>query len=178
MVKYTIKEQPELVIELPGKDSTKARQKAMEKLMELMDAGELETDLENGFGANDFIEVKDNTQTETGQDEDEIVQAVQLLNNLATLKLKMQESKDEALEIRTLVDLLFSEDPISESDVTRLKEGFKVLKTFAQANIRYRDARAQAESARVVLDRALQQPEAPAPKPTNGARSREKASTS
>lgn len=172
MVKYTLKEDPELIIEVPGKDSAKARNKAMEQLMELLDEGKLSTNLENGFGPNEFIEITDVPPSNLVQAEDEIVEAVQLLNNLATTKLKMQESKQEALEIRQLVDLLFAEDPISEDDVTRLKEGFKVLKTFAQANIRYREARSQAETARAILDRALKSESAtPA---GNGSRSKEK----
>jgi hypothetical protein len=158
MVKYTFKEDPEMIIEIPGKDSAKARDKAMEKLMELLEEGELSTSLENGFSPSDFIEVKEAAIASSSQSqaEDEIVEAVQLLNNLATMKLKMQESKQEALDIRKLVDILFTDDPVSEADVSKLKEGFKVLKTFAQANIRYREAKSLAENARSVLDRALQ----------------------
>jgi hypothetical protein len=155
MVKYTLKEDPEVIIEVPGKDSAKARDKAMDKLMKMLNEEELSTDLENGFGPDEFIEIRENAPSSGSSDDDEIVEAVQILNNFATLKLKTQESKQEALEIRELVDLLFSDDQISEADVTKLKEGFKVLKTFAQANIRYREAKTQAEAARVALDRAL-----------------------
>ena len=168
MVKYTLKEEPEVAIEVPGRDSAKARQKAMDQLMDLMEAGKLNTSLDGGFGINDFIVVKTSASTESSQGEDEIVEAVQILNKLASLKLKMQESKQEALDIRALVDLLFTDDPITEADVLRLKDGFKVLKKFAQANIQFRDARTQAESAREILDRALQS-EAPEQSVPNGA---------
>jgi hypothetical protein len=155
MVKYTLKEDPEVVIEVPGKDSPKARDKAMDKLMKLINEEQLNTDLEDGFGLDDFIEIRENAIVSNSAEDDEVVEAVQTLNNFATLKLKTQESKQEALEIRVLVDLLFSDDLISEADVTKIKEGFKVLKTFAQANIRYREAKTQAETARKTLDRAL-----------------------
>jgi hypothetical protein len=158
MVKYTLKEDPEVVIEVPGKDSAKSRDKAMDKLMKLLNEEKLNTNLEDGFGPDEFIEVRESSAG-SSPEEDEIVEAVQTLNNFATLKLKTQESKQEALEIRTLVDLLFSDDLISEEDVSKLKEGFKVLKTFAQANIKYREAKSQAETARSTLDRALK-PEA------------------
>ena len=154
MVKYTLKEDPEVMIEVPGKDSQKARDKAMDQLVELMDAGQLNTNLDNGFGLQDFIEVKATSPT-TSQAEDDVVQAVQVLNHLASSKLKMQELRKNALEVRALVDLLFSDEPISEEDVSRLKEGFKLLKSFAVANIRYRETRDQAEAARATLDRAL-----------------------
>jgi hypothetical protein len=166
MVKYTLKEDPEVIIEVAGKDSAKARDKAMDKLMKLLNEEQLSTNLENGFGPDEFIEIRENVPSSGSQDDDEIVEAVQTLNNFATLKLKTQESKQEALEIRALVDLLFADDQISEADVTKLKEGFKVLKTFAQANIRYREAKPQAEAARVALDRALN------PEPANGAKSK------
>jgi hypothetical protein len=155
MVKYTLKEDPEVVIEVSGKDSPKARDKAMDKLMKLINEEQLSTNLEDGFGLDDFIEIRENAIVNNSAEDDEVVEAVQVLNNFATLKLKTQESKQEALEIRALVDLLFSDDQISEEEVTRIKEGFKVLKTFAQANIRYREAKAQAETARKTLDRAL-----------------------
>jgi hypothetical protein len=155
MVKYTLKEDPEVVIEVSGKDSAKSRDKAMDKLMKLLNEEQLNTNLEDGFGPDDFIEVRENFAPSGSPEEDEIVEAVQILNNFATLKLKTQESKQEALEIRALVDMLFSDDPIAEAEVTQLKEGFKVLKTFAQANIKYREAKSQAETARKTLDRAL-----------------------
>ena len=89
------------------------------------------------------------------------------MSSLATLKLKAQESRTEALEVREQIDILFSDDLVSEEEVTQLKDGFKVLKAYAQVNLRYREARAQAESARAVLDQALQSPE-PEPKPPKG----------
>jgi soluble cytochrome b562 len=126
--------------------------------MELMDAGKLPTELEEGFGPQQLIEVKEAT-IDTGSGEDSITQAVQILSNLATLKLKVQESRAEALEIRKAVDVLFSDNSVTEEEITRLKEGFKVLKNFAQANVRYQEARAKAEQARQVLDQALKSPE-------------------
>ncbi|BAZ07298.1 hypothetical protein [Calothrix sp. NIES-3974] len=154
MVQYTLAQSPEVIINVPGKDSAKAREKAMDQLVELMDSGELPTELEEGFSPQQLIEVKE-PKLQTATDEDAITQAVQVLNHLATLKLKVQESRSEALEIRKAIDVLFSDEPVSEEDVSRLKEGFKVLKNYAQANLRYREARAQAENARKTLDEAL-----------------------
>ncbi len=157
MVKYTLAQSPEVILEVSGKDSAKAREKAMDQLMELMDDGSLDTDLEEGFSPQQLIEVKD-LPVGDRNDDDGITQAVQVLNNLATLKLKVQESRSEALAVRAAVDILFTDKPVSEEEITDLKEGFKVLKTFAQANLRYQEARAKAEDARAVLDRALKSP--------------------
>jgi len=158
MVQYTLAQSPEIILTVPGKDSAKARDKAMDQLMELMDAGKLPTELEEGFGPQQLIEVKEAT-LDAASGEDSITQAVQVLSNLATLKLKVQESRTEALEIRKAVDVLFSDQSVTEEEITRLKEGFKVLKNFAQANLRYLDARTKAEQARQVLDQALKSPE-------------------
>ena len=159
MVQYTLAQAPEVILTVPGKDSAKAREKAMDHLMERIDAEELPTDLSDGFGPQQLIEVKEPPADNTAGDEDAITQAVQVLSNLATLKLKVQESRTEALEVRKAVDVLFSDESVSEEEITRLKEGFKVLKNFAQANLRYQEARAKAQQARAVLDRALKSPE-------------------
>jgi soluble cytochrome b562 len=158
MVQYSLAQSPEIILTVSGKDSAKARDKAMDQLMELMDAGELPTELEEGFGPQQLIEVKEPT-TDTSSREDEITQAVQILSNLASLKLKVQESRTEALEIRTAIDVLFADKSVTEEEITYLKEGFKVLKNFAQANLRYQEARSKAEQARQILDQALKSPE-------------------
>lgn len=154
MVQYTLVQSPEVILTVSGKDSTKAREKAMDQLIELMDAGKLPTDLSDGFGPDQFIEVKEQPTTPSPE-EDAVTHAVQLLSNLANLKLKVQESRTEALQIRDKIDILFSDEPVSEDEISSLKEGFKVLKTYAQSNLRYREARTQAEHAREVLDQAL-----------------------
>ncbi|WP_414530146.1 hypothetical protein [Nodularia chucula] len=158
MVQYTLAQSPEIMLTVSGKDSAKAREKAMDQLMELMDAGKLTTELEEGFGPQQLIEVKEPAHSSTSG-EDNITQAVQILNNLATLKLKVQETRAEALEIRQAVDILFLDNPVTEEEIARLKEGFKVLKNFAQANLRYQEARTKAEQARQILDQALKSPE-------------------
>jgi soluble cytochrome b562 len=158
MVQYTLAQSPEVILTVTGKDSPKAREKALDQLMELMDAGKLPTDLEEGFSPQQLIEVKE-PATDTVSDEDAVTQAVQILSSLATLKLKVQESRAEALAVRTAVDILFTDKLVSEDEIAHLKEGFKVLKTFAQANLRYQEARSRAEQARAVLDQALKSPE-------------------
>jgi hypothetical protein len=158
MVQYSLAQSPEVILNVSGKDSAKAREKAMDQLMELMDAGKLPTNLAEGFSPNQLIEVKE-LETDVASDEDAVTQAVQVLSNLATLKLKVQESRSEALKVRAQVDILFSDKSVSEEEISQLKDGFKVLKTFAQVNLRYQEARSKAEQARSVLDQALKSPE-------------------
>ncbi|NJK75841.1 MAG: hypothetical protein HC786_29875 [Richelia sp. CSU_2_1] len=159
MVRYTLPQSPEIILTVKGKDSTKAREEAMDRLMELMDKGELPTELKEGFGPKQFVEVKELEDT-ASEGEDAITEAIQILSNLASLKLKMMESREEALKIRAAIDILFTDEPVSAEEIGRLKDGFKVLKNFAQANVRYREARSKAEEARAILDDALQSNEA------------------
>ncbi len=156
MVQYTLAQSPDVILTVPGKDSPKAREKAMDQLVELMDEGKLKTDLSEGFGPNQFIEVKEPELIADG--EDPVTQAVQILSSLVTLKLKLEQARAEALKVRDQIDVLFTDKPVSEEELSNIKEGFKVFKTFAQANQRYQEARAQAEDARAVLDKALQSP--------------------
>ncbi|MFM6189044.1 MAG: hypothetical protein ACKPEN_11955 [Planktothrix sp.] len=159
MVRYTLAQSPEIVLTVRGKDSSQAREKAMDKLMELMDAGKLPTELEEGFSPQQFIEVKEPDETPI-EEEDAISEAVQILSNLATLKLKVMESREEALKVREAIDILFTDQPVTVEEVTELKDGFKVLKNFAVSNLRYREARAKAEEARAILDEALKSSDA------------------
>ena len=156
MVVYTLAQSPETVIEVAGKDSPKARDKAMDRLVAMMDDGQLPTTLADGFGPQQLIEVGETPGSDTTQAQEAgVVEAVQVLSQLATLKLKLQDSREEALAVRELVDLLFTPEPITPDQVESLKSGFKTLKQFAQHNLKYRDARTQAEAARQLLDDAL-----------------------
>ncbi|MBE9183662.1 hypothetical protein IQ270_02695 [Microcoleus sp. LEGE 07076] len=158
MVRYTLPQSPEIILTVRGKDSAKAREDAMDKLMLLMDEGKLPTELAEGFGPKQFVEVMEDAAVSDG--EDAITEAVQILSNLASLKLKVMESREEALKIREAIDILFTDEPVTAEEIGSLKDGFKVLKNFAQANVRYREARGKAEEARAILDEALQSMEA------------------
>lgn len=155
MVKYTLAQCPEVTLPVRGKDSKKARDQAMDQLIELMDDGKLPIDLSDGFSPQELITVDDTSPPAAIADEEAVIAAVQTLNNLANLKLKAQELRDDALEVRSRLDLLFSDEPVSAEEIAQLKDGFKALKNFAQANLRYRASRAEAEQARATLDAAL-----------------------
>jgi hypothetical protein len=156
MVRYSLAQSPDVVLTVPGKDSRKAREKAMDQLVELMDDGRLPTNLADGFDPQQFIEViEPETSPIVKSQEEAVVEAVQVLSNLATQKMRMQESREEALKVRKLVDLLFEDTPITQEQIETLKDGFKTLKSFAQSNLKFREARSQAEAARKVLDEAL-----------------------
>lgn len=157
MVQYTLAQSPEVILTVSGKDSPKAREEAMDKLVELMDEGQLPTQLLEGFSPQELIEVKEPEVDETS--DDPVVEAVQILSSLANLKLKAERAREQALQIRAQIDILFTDQPTSEEEIANLKDAFKVLKAFALADRAYRQARAKAEEARALLDKALQSPD-------------------
>lgn len=159
MVQYTLAQSPEIVLTVSGKDSTKAREKAMDQLIELMESGKLPTNLSEGFGPHQFIEVKEPVLGNPDE-EDAVTQAVQVLSHLATLKQKVQASRTEAMKIWEQIDPLFTDEVMGDEELTQLRDNFKVLKTFAHLNLRYREARTQAAQARLTLDQALQSQDA------------------
>ncbi|NJK59542.1 MAG: hypothetical protein HC918_03815 [Oscillatoriales cyanobacterium SM2_1_8] len=159
MPQYAIPQSPETIFTVSGKDSPKAREKAMALLEEAIADGTLDAELVDGFGPDRLVVVE---PTPLGEEPgeaagDEIGPAVQVLANFASLRLKHQELREEAQKIRHQLDTLFGEAPVTEEEVMALKKGFKVLEAFAQINRRYSLARQEAEAARQVLDRALQE---------------------
>ena len=71
MVQYSLAQSPEVILTVSGKDSAKAREKAMDQLMELMDAGKLPTNLAEGFSPSQLIKVKE-LETDVASDEDAV----------------------------------------------------------------------------------------------------------
>lgn len=161
MPQYTLAEDPTLVLTVPGKNDTKKnRESAIEQLLELMDSGELNLDLKDGFGPDQLILIKDgktegnvSLKESTGEDSG-VVQAVQTLTQFASLRQRVEELRPAAQEARSQIDLLFAGE-VTVEQIQQIKEGLKSLKNFAQVNIQFRESIAEAEAARKTLDEAL-----------------------
>jgi hypothetical protein len=161
MPQYTLAEDPAVILDVPGKNDTKKnRETAIEKLLELMDAGELNIELKDGFGPDQLILIKDakadtnvNHKDTTAEDSG-VVQAVQTLTQFASLRQRVEELRPAAQEARSQIDLLFAGE-VTVEQIQQIKEGLKSLKNFAQVNIQFRESIAEAEAARKTLDEAL-----------------------
>ena len=94
----------------------------MDQLMTLMDDGELPTELDDGFNPKEFIEVKE-PKTEPSAEENAVVDAVQILSQLAKLKVKVQGSREDALKVRELIDLLYTDDFTQQKEITARRLG-------------------------------------------------------
>ncbi len=159
MVAYTLPECPDLIISIRGKDSEKSRKQAMEQLHQMMENDEIPTDsFPNGVSFSDFIEVDSSklTPSKASDDNNEVLQAVQTLSNLALLKIDLEKDRQAALEVYEVINqLLFNDTTIEEAEIDRLKQGFKTLKVFAQNHVKLQSALPQAEVARDLLNQAL-----------------------
>lgn len=159
MVVYTLAELPDQTFSVRGKDSEKARQQAMEQLHQRIENEEISADaFPNGVDPSDFIEVDSSkmNQPQAADENNEVLQAVQTLSNLALLKIDLEKDRQAALEVYDVINrLLFGGDPVDEAEIDSLKQGFKTLKVFAQNHVKLQASLPQAESARDLLDQAL-----------------------
>lgn len=158
MVAYTLATCPDLIINLRGKDTDKARKQAMEQLYQMMENDEIPADaFPDGVSAADFIEVDTDTlNTPTAVEEEELLQAVQTLSALALLKLDLEKERQAAIEIYQTIDrFLFGDGELDEAEVEQLKKGFKTLKGFAQNYVKLQAALPQAKLARDLIKPAL-----------------------
>ncbi len=148
-VQYTLAQASETIISVPGKeDSPETRSLAMAELEQL------NPELAQAVTPDDLVPVA--AQPDPTAAEGDLGRAIKTLNDLATLKLKVQELRSESLKVQAQIALLFSNEAVSEEDAAKQKEGFKILNAFAHANGQYRQAKADAEKALVVLDAVLQ----------------------
>jgi len=154
---YTIPQCPELLIKVSDSDQDKARYQALGLLVHLINQNCLGVEIPEGFSTKQFIEITERDLMTEG--EDKLIQAVKVLSKLAVSKQKVQELHEKAIEARKHIDILFDIKRVSKEEFKRLEESFKVLREFAQANLRYKDALNDAEEARLLIDEALKPPE-------------------
>lgn len=162
MATYTLAEALEVKVSVRGKDSTATRQKAIDKIAEMLESGELSTELPNNLSAEQLILTEappTTTDSEDDEEKDPLVMAVRELTKFSPLKIKTQRLKQVALQARRNIDVLFTDEPI-EQDLDQVEEmlkgNFKTLKEFAVSLVEYRKAKQGADEALFILDEALQ----------------------
>ena len=156
---YTILQCPALLLKVKSSDSDNARYKATQELVRLINEELLDVKIPEGFNTRQLIEIGEKDLMAEG--EDKIIDAVKVLSKLFAARQKVQELHAEALEARQKINILFEDKDISVEEFQRIEEGFKVLKEFAQANLRYKEAFPSAKDARSLIDKALELPESP-----------------
>jgi len=162
MATYTLAEAPEITVSIRGKDSLITRNKALDKITEMLGSGELPTELPNGLSTEQLILAEASaktTDTEGDEEQEPLEMAVRELQKFLFLKLRTQRLKQGATQARQNIASILTEESI-EQDLDQLEEmlkgNFKTLKEFVGILREYRQAKPGAESALVILDEALQ----------------------
>lgn len=156
MPQYTIPYCPELLFEVPGADSDNARYKATQQIVFLINEGQLKIKLPEGFSTRKLIEIT--KQDLMAENEHKIIEAVKIISKLSAAKQITQELHEQALQTRGTIDALFSNQALTKKDFDDIESKLKILKNFAIANLRYKEALFEAEKARRILDEALKLP--------------------
>ena len=71
MATYTLADAPEITVSVRGKDSPNKRDQAMDKILEMLELGELPTELLDGLSAEQLILIEAPTKTSLSQDDEE-----------------------------------------------------------------------------------------------------------
>ena len=162
MATYTLAEAPEVTVSVRGKDSLITRNKAIDKITDMLESGELLTELPNGLSTEQLILTEASAKTtdaEGDEEQEPLEMAVRELQKFLFLKLRTQRIKQGATQARQNIATILTEESI-EQDLDQLEEmlkgNFKTLKEFVGILREYRQAKPGAESALVILDEALQ----------------------
>ncbi len=162
MATYTLAEAPEITVSIRGKDSLITRNKALDKITEMLGSGELSTELPNGLSTEQLILTEASAKTtdaEGDEEQEPLEMAVRELQKFLFLKLRTQRLKQGATQARQNIASVLTEESI-EQDLDQLEEmlkgNFKTLKEFVGILREYRQAKPGAETALVILDEALQ----------------------
>lgn len=154
MVLYTLPQCPEFVFKAQGSNRDKATFRALQQLVNLINQGTVDAEKFKKFSSKNFIEITD--KDFMANNEEELIKAVKLLSKLAISRQAVQNLREQALKAYKYIDILFGKDKISQEDFQRMQDGFKVLKEFSLANLRYKEALIDAKEARRTVDEALE----------------------
>ncbi|MBD2213993.1 hypothetical protein H6G27_29615 [Nostoc linckia FACHB-104] len=156
MPQYTIAYCPELLFKVSGADSHSARYKATQQIAFLLNEGQLKINLPEGFSSRQLIEITN--QDLMAENEHKVIEAVKVISKLSAAKQTIQQIHKQALQTRTKIDALFGNEVLTKQDFDEIESNLKVLKNFAIANLRYKEALSEADKARRLLDEALKLP--------------------
>lgn len=159
MATYTLAEVPEVTVSVRGKDSPIIRQKALDQIADMLESGELLTELPKELSIEQLVLTDSAKTTDTESDEEQPLEmALRELQKFLFLKLRTQRLKQSATVARQNMANLLSEETL-EQDLDEAEETikghFKTLKDFVGVLREYRQSKPRAESALIVLDEAL-----------------------
>jgi len=129
---YSLPNNPEIVIEVPGKkDTPSAREKAMKKVLSMLDDGEVE--LPDGFSDTQLVIVS-STSSEAADLSDPVISATETVRHFAKVKARLEKNFSSAEAARSAIARAFeSPESISEDDIAAVESGSESLLEYLKA---------------------------------------------
>ncbi|NEO72779.1 hypothetical protein [Moorena sp. SIO3H5] len=163
-VQYTTKDLKELgfIVEVPGRtDNARNRAKALEEIQRRMEDSEdttvNEDSFADGLSADDLILVEPLGTSDTDGEEAEIIQSVKAIASLASLRVNLEQAYQQAVELRPVIEALFSPDPLTPEHMKLATDRnfAKTLTKFAEAKAAHDQYLPIAKEAWEILEPAL-----------------------
>lgn len=161
MIYYTVPEHADsLLVEVDGrKDTAAAREKALRKILTIMENDDDDTlkpeSFPNGLSPDQLVVVDppDGQLDGAGEGLAAIEVAAAEIAQFGMMRVKLQEQQTEARPLLSLIEALFQEDPLTEEQMVeaKSKKFAKNLQSLAKTKVEYDAFRDQAEEAWVVL---------------------------
>lgn len=164
MVSYALKQAPEIVLDVPGRDSQKQRQKALDQLLDKINEDEtLRSKLADGASHNDLIVVTEQVPVippkeneEPDNSVEEVKTLVQSIVGYGFMRVKLEQDRHEAQSVLKEFEAIFDpEIELTEEIVADLKKKSKLLIGYAESKASFGDVRSNAEQSRVRLQEIL-----------------------
>jgi hypothetical protein len=161
MVSYALKQAPEIILEVSGRDSRKQRQQALDQLIDKVNEDEkLRSKLADGAGHDDLIVVTDQVPVTTNDSDttvEEVKQLVQAIVSYGFMRVKLEQDRREAASVlKELEAILDPETELTEEQLADLKKKSKLLISYAETKASFSDVRANAEQSQVKLEKILE----------------------
>ncbi len=164
MLQYTTKDLEELgfIVEVPGRtDNARNRAKALDEIQRRMEDSEdttvNEDSFADGLSADDLILVEPLGTSDTDGEEAEIIQSVKAIASLASLRVNLEQAYQQAVELRPVIEALFSPDPLTPEQMKLATDRnfAKTLTKFAEAKAAHDQYLPIAKEAWEILQPAL-----------------------
>jgi hypothetical protein len=164
MVSYALKQAPEIILEVPGRDSRKQRQQALDQLVDRANEDEtLRSKLADGAGHDDLIVVTEQVPVvakdpdATDSTVEDVKTLVQAIVSYGFMRVKLEQDRQEAQAVLKELEAIFDpETELTEETVTELKKRSRLLISYAENKAAFGDVRANAEQSQTKLQKILE----------------------
>jgi hypothetical protein len=162
MVSYALKQAPEIILDVPGRDSRKQRQQALDQLVDKINEDEtLRSKLSDGASHDDLIVVTEQVPVVNKEEPDATVEdvktLVQAIVSYGSMRVKLEQDRQEAQSVLKELEAIF--DPateLTEEMVADLKKRSRLLINYAESRASFGEVRTNAEQSQVKLQKILE----------------------